>query len=633
VTFEQIRQRALEEWRDFEAPDRARILVGAGTCGKAAGAAEVIEAANGCLARTGVDARLYEVGCLGLCYAEPLVELAAPGRPRILYGGVTPDVVPALLDAYFSKGAFADDHALAVMGGEAVDGVPSFDELPMLAGQLRIVLRNCGLIDPKNIYHYVARGGYAGLANALAMTPERVIDEVKASGLRGRGGAGFPTGVKWGFCRASPGDEKYMICNADEGDPGAFMDRSLIESDPHSVLEGMIIAAYAIGASQGYIYVRAEYPLAIERLVNAVAQAEQLGFLGEDIMGSGFRFHVKLKEGAGAFVCGEETALLASIEGRRGMPRPRPPFPAQVGLHGKPTNINNVETLANVPVILERGADRLARHGTETSRGTKTFALAGKIVRTGLVEVPMGIPLGRIIFDIGGGIPNDKRIKAVQTGGPSGGCIPAKLFDIPVDYEKLTEAGAIMGSGGLVVMDEDTCMVDIARYFVEFSKSESCGKCSPCRLGTRQMLGILEDIAAGRGKPEDVELLDELATSVKAASLCGLGQTAPNPVLTTVRYFRDEYEPHINEKRCPAGSCTALLTFTIDPELCICCGRCAGECPVNCISGKKGKPPAKATEADRQSGKAGEPFRIDQNACIMCGTCKEVCPVGAVRRT
>jgi len=613
VTFQQIQEKARQEWREFGAADRPRVLVGASTCGQAAGAGEVIAAAQSYLAREKIEAQLHEVGCLGMCYAEPLVELAKPGAPRILYGNVEPESVERLLQDYFRGDIFASGQALAVMSGERIDGIPLFDELPMMKGQVRIVLRNCGLIDPNNIYHYIARDGYEGLAKALQMTPEEVIEEVKKSGLRGRGGAGFPTGVKWGFCRKSPGDEKYMICNADEGDPGAFMDRSVIESDPHSVLEGMAIAAYAIGAAQGYVYVRAEYPLAIERLKNAIAQAEQLGFLGDHILGSGFRFHVRLKEGAGAFVCGEETALLASIEGKRGMPRPRPPFPAQKGLYGKPSNINNVETLANVPVILGRGSAWFAQYGTETSRGAKTFALAGKIVRTGLIEVPMGISLGEIIFDIGGGIPNDKKIKAVQTGGPSGGCVPAKLLDIPVDYEKLTQAGTIMGSGGLVVMDEDTCMVDIARYFVEFTRNESCGKCVPCRLGTMQMLHILENITAGNGKIEDIALLEEIASAVKQASLCGLGQTAPNPVLTTLRHFRDEYEAHIFGRRCPAGVCRELVRYRIDEKKCEGCALCAKKCPSSAIMGAP-----------------KSPHHIVPDKCIGCGTCYDVCRFHAV---
>ena len=559
MSFDEIRQRARSVWDAFSAEGRRRVLVGTGTCGRAAGAGEVLYAIRECIEQGVIDAHICEVGCLGLCYAEPLVELAGPGTPRVLYGGVTPGHVPQLLDDYFQNRNLRPDLALAIMEGDCADGIPAFGELPVMRGQVRVVLRNCGIIDPGDIDHYIARGGYCGLAKALQQAPERVIDEVKKSGLRGRGGAGFPTGVKWGLCRKSPGDVKYMICNADEGDPGAFMNRSVLESDPHSVVEGMTIAAYAIGAREGYVYVRAEYPLAIERLEKATSQAEQYGLLGEGILGSGFGFHIKLKQGAGAFVCGEETALIASIEGRRGMPRTRPPFPAQSGLHGKPTNINNVETLANVAVVLERGSEWFAQYGTEASRGTKTFALVGKVVRTGLIEVPLGIKLREVIYDVGGGMPGGKRFKAVQTGGPSGGCIPASLLDMPVDYEELTKAGAIMGSGGMVVMDEDTCMVDIARYFVEFTQSESCGKCAPCRLGTRQMHGILEDICAGRGREGDVELLHEISAAVKLGSLCGLGQTAPNPVLTTIRYFRDEYDAHIKRRKCPAAVCREMV--------------------------------------------------------------------------
>ncbi|MHC5034041.1 MAG: FAD-dependent oxidoreductase [Planctomycetota bacterium] len=559
MTFEEIQKRAQAAWAEAAGGERLRVLVGEGTCGRAAGASEVRAAIEAHLNDAAVDAVVCGVGCLGLCYSEPLVDLSRPGAPRILYGGVAPEDVPAVLDDYLQSDSPRPDHALAVMDGAALDGIPRFEDLPMLKGQVRIVLRNCGLIDPESIDHYIARDGYCGLSRALGMEPDEVIEVVRSSGLRGRGGAGFPTGLKWRFCRDAQGDRKYIICNADEGDPGAFMDRSVLESDPHAVLEGIIIAAYAIGAGEGYIYVRAEYPLAIERLERAVTQAEGLGLIGEDILNSGFAFHLKLKKGAGAFVCGEETALLASIEGKRGTPRPRPPFPAQQGLFGRPTNINNVETLANVGAILAKGSDWFARHGTEKSRGTKTFSLAGKIERTGLIEVPLGIALRDVIFEIGGGIPNSKRIKAVQTGGPSGGCIPARMLGLAVDYETLADAGSIMGSGGLVVMDEDTCMVDIARYFIEFTQSESCGKCVPCRLGTRQMLKILDDIAAGQGSPADLGLLEEIGHAVKEGSLCGLGQTAPNPVLTTLRYFRPEYEAHILRKQCPAAVCRRIV--------------------------------------------------------------------------
>jgi NADH-quinone oxidoreductase subunit F len=561
VTFDEIRSRAVSEWEALEHSDKPCILVGAATCGRAAGALSVLEAINSKLEQYNIQATIIQVGCIGLCCAEPLINIIKPGRPHIYYGNLTPEVAAQLVEDYLVKDDPRPDLALGLVGDDKVEGIPEFLKLPMLKPQVRIALRNCGLIDPENINHYIARGGYQSLCRALLeMTPNKVIDEIKKSGLRGRGGAGFPTGLKWELCRNAPGSQKYMICNADEGDPGAFMDRSTMEGDPHTVIEGMAIAAYAIGATKGYIYIRAEYPLAVKRVRLAIKQAEEKGFLGESILGSGFSFHIHVKEGAGAFVCGEETALMASIEGKRGMPRVRPPFPAQSGLWGKPTNINNVKSLAAVPVIIARGADHYAQIGTGKSRGTAVFALTGKIANSGLVEVPMGITLQEIIYEIGGGIANGKRFKAVQTGGPSGGCLPASHLSLPVDYESLTEAGSIMGSGGMVVMDEDTCMVDIARYFLSFTQSESCGKCVPCRLGTKQMLDILEGICSGNGKMEDIDLLLELAGSVKAGSLCGLGQTAPNPVLTTIRYFRDEYEEHIKKHHCRAAVCRGLVT-------------------------------------------------------------------------
>jgi NADH:ubiquinone oxidoreductase subunit F (NADH-binding) len=532
----------------------------------------------------------------------------------VIYGKASSENIENILEDYFLKDAPSADLALAVTDGEA-EGIPKFSDLPVMKEQVRIVLRNCGVIDPGNLDHYIARGGYAGLERALGMTPVEVIDEVKKSGLRGRGGAGFPTGMKWEFCHKAQGDAKYVICNADEGDPGAFMDRSVIESDPHAVLEGLCIAAYAIGAGNGYIYVRAEYPLAIVRLEKAIAQAREAGLIGKNILGSGFDFDIRIKKGAGAFVCGEETALLASIEGHRGMPRPRPPFPAQSGLHGKPTNINNVETLANVPFILREGHAAFSKYGTDNSKGTKTFALAGKVERTGLIEVPLGLSLRDIVFGVGGGVANGKRLKAVQTGGPSGGCIPESLLDTPVDYQRLAEIGAIMGSGGMIVMDEDTCMVDVARYFIGFTQEESCGKCVPCRLGTRQMLEILTDITVGRAEEGALELLEEIANGVKAGSLCGLGQTAPNPILTTLKYYRREYEDHVKDRVCPAARCAGLVTFEIYPDECVGCGICKKACPSRAIAGER-----------------KQPHSIDQSICTTCGVCFEACKFGSIRK-
>ena len=609
MTFDEIRSQAISEWETLEHSDKPRILIGMATCGRAAGALAVLEAINSKLAECNIEAIITQVGCIGPCYAEPIVNIIKPGRPHIYYGNLTSELASQLVEDYIINDNPRPDLALGTVGDDGVKDIPKFFELPMLKPQVRVALRNCGLIDPENVNHYIANGGYSGLVRALEMTPEEVIDEIKKSGLRGRGGAGFPTGLKWGFCRQSPGTVKYVICNADEGDPGAFMDRSLLEGDPHVVLEGMLIGAYAIGATEGYIYIRAEYPLAIERLNVALKQMENYGLVGDDILASNFNFHINIKEGAGAFVCGEETAMIASIEGKRGMPRSRPPFPAQAGLWGKPTNINNVETWGNVSAILQKGGDWYASYGSETSKGTKTFALAGKINRTGLIEVPMGMPLEEIIYDIGGGIPGGKRFKAVQTGGPSGGCLPVSHLNLPVDYESLTEAGSIMGSGGMVVMDEDTCMVDVARYFLSFTQYESCGKCVPCRLGTKQMLDILENICNGKGKLEDIDLLLELSNGVKAGSLCGLGQTAPNPVLTTLLYFRDEYEAHIGEQRCPALACTELVSHYILPDKCQGCGICLRSCPTEAISGGKRMVHV-----------------IDQSKCTNCGTCLEVCP-------
>jgi NADH-quinone oxidoreductase subunit F len=609
VTFDEIRSEAVSEWEALEQGDKPRIYIGTATCGRASGALTALEAIESELARHNLEAVIVHVGCIGLCYAEPLVDIAKPGRPRICYANVTPEMIPQLIEDYLVNDNPRPDLALGTIGDGSIDGIPSLFDLPMLKPQVRIVLRNCGLIDPENIKHYIARGGYSGLVRALGMKPEGVIEEIKQSGLRGRGGAGFPTGRKWEFCRNAPGEVKCLICNADEGDPGAFMNRSLLEGDPHAVLEGMLIGAYAIGATDGYIYIRAEYPLAIERLITALRQVEEYGLVGDNILGSDFSFHIKIKEGAGAFVCGEETALMASIEGKRGMPRPRPPFPAISGLWGKPTNINNVGTWGHVSAILQHDAQWYASYGSEKSKGTKVFALAGKVSRTGLIEVPMGITLDEIIYGVGGGIPDGKRLKAIQTGGPSGGFLPASLLDLPVDYEELTKAGSIMGSGGMVVMDEDNCIVETAKFFLSFTQAESCGKCVPCRLGTKQMLDILEDITEGKGKPEDIDLLENLANDIKAGSLCALGGTAPNPVLTSIRYFRDEYEEHVANKRCPALFCPSLITYYIDPEKCQGCLICARNCSVDAIAGGKRMVHV-----------------IDQDKCIKCGVCLDVCP-------
>jgi NADH:ubiquinone oxidoreductase subunit F (NADH-binding)/(2Fe-2S) ferredoxin/ferredoxin len=592
---------------------RAHVLVCTGTGCTASGSPAVYKALQEELSRRKLDREvmLVETGCHGMCEMGPIVVIYPEGA---FYCRVTAEDVPEIVEEHLYKGRLVE-RLLYTVPNEMTK-VPHYKDIPFYSKQHRVVLRNCGYINPEHIEEYIARDGYQALAKALLeMTPEKTLDEVKRSGLRGRGGAGFPTGLKWEFARKAAGDKKYIICNADEGDPGAFMDRSVLEGDPHTLIEGMLLGAYAIGADEGYIYCRAEYPLAIKRLKNAIAQAEEYGLIGDNIMGTDFSFHMHIKEGAGAFVCGEETALMASIEGKRGMPTPRPPFPAQSGLWGKPTNINNVETWANVPTVILNGADWFSSIGTEKSKGTKVFALTGKVKNTGLIEVPMGITIREIVYELGGGILDDKEFKAVQIGGPSGGCLTKEHLDLPVDYESLTAAGAIMGSGGLVVMDEDTCMVDVSKFFLEFTQRESCGKCVPCREGTKQMLLLLEKITRGEGTMEDLETLEELAHMVKRMSLCGLGQTAPNPVLTTLQYFRHEYEAHIKDKKCPAKVCPDLITYTIDPEACRKCGLCAKNCPVGCILG------------DRQT-----PYEIDQERCIKCGTCLEVCPFNAVHK-
>ncbi len=571
------------------------------------GAHELVDALQDELVATGLidEVQVLETSRIGGCSLGPEMMVYPEG---VHYVGVTPDDVPYLVEEHFLKGRVVNKFQMPTT--KVVDeelGAPTQKEV-------RIVLRNCGKIDPENIEDYIAEDGYQALAKVLTeMTPEEVIDTVLKSGLRGRGGAGFPTGKKWQFTRQAPGDIKYVVCNADEGDPGAFMNRRVLQGDPHAVIEGMAIAAYAIGAHQGYIYCRAEYPVAVSTLNIAIQQARNLGLLGKDILGSGFDFDLEVRMGAGAFVCGEETALIASIEGRRGEPRPRPPFPAVQGLWNRPTNVNNVETYANIPQIILKGAEWYASYGTEKSKGTKTFALAGDLNHTGLIEVPLGITLREIIYDVGGGIKDGKAFKAVQIGGPMGGCVPAEYLALPLDYESLAQAGTIMGSGGMIVLDEDTCMVDVARYFMDFTQDESCGKCTPCRVGTRRILEILTRICDGKGQDGDIELLESLCQEIRTNSLCGLGQGAPNPVVSTLRYFRDEYEAHIYEKRCPAKVCRALIRYEILPDACTGCTVCARNCPVNAISGER-----------RQT------HVIDPDTCIRCGICMQVCNFNAV---
>lgn len=590
---------------------RSHVLVCGGTGCTSGGSDKVLETLREGIKANGLDKEItvVQTGCHGMCEAGPIVIVYPEGT---FYTHVNPQDAKEIVAEHLLKGRVVE----RLLYKEAMhsEAVPHYNELPFYSKQVRLTLRNCGYIDPDSLEEYIARDGYQALAKVLTeKTPEQVVEDIKASGLRGRGGGGFSTGMKWMFCAKSPGPKKYVICNADEGDPGAFMDRSLLEGDPHAIIEGMAIGAYAMGADEGYIYCRAEYPLAIKRLLKSIEDAEEAGLLGENILGTGFNFTLHVKEGAGAFVCGEETALMNSIEGKRGMPRPRPPFPAVKGLWEKPSNINNVETWANVAQIMFHGPEWYANYGYEKSRGTKVFALTGKVNNTGLVEVPMGTTIREVVFDIGGGIIGGKKFKAVQIGGPSGGCLTEEHLDLPISYESLTAAGAIMGSGGLVVVDEDTCMVDMARFFLEFTQRESCGKCIPCREGTKKMLDILIRITEGKGREEDIENLIYLGTQIKTASLCGLGQTAPNPVLTTLRYFRHEYEAHIREKRCPAGACKALITIKIDPAKCVGCTKCTKACPVNAITGT-----------------VKQPHVIDQALCIKCGACVEVCPFKAI---
>ena len=606
--FQGIKSRAESNWQEIRSGGKPVIMVGTATCGRSAGALEVLQTLRDEVKRRNLDCPVIEVGCMGHCYAEPLVVISKPGYPAICYSYVNPVIAERLVKEFI----LGDDPCFEFVLGalEESDLIPSFSDFPRARYENKVILKNCGQIDPTEIDHYIANGGYAALAKALQMPPDEVISEVERSGLRGRGGAGFPTGRKWATCRSAPGRPKYVICNGDEGDPGAFMDRAILESDPHSVIEGMIIAGYVIGTRYGYVYVRAEYPLAVERTRIALRQARKLNLLGQHILGSDFSFDIRLFQGSGAFVCGEETALITSMEGEPGMPHHRPPYPATDGLYGKPTVIDNVKTLAYIPHIIANGGEWFASIGTERSSGTAVFALAGKLVNTGLVEVPMGTTLHQVVFDVGSGIPRGKRFKAVQIGGPSGGCLPESALSLPIDFDSLREAGAMMGSGGMVVLDEDDCMVEIARYFLEFTQRESCGKCTFCRLGTKQMLEVLDRITKGKGKMEDLTMLSELAEDIKSGSLCGLGKTAPNPVLTTLRYFRDEYEAHIKEGRCPALMCQELIAYYIIPEKCErSCDACIGTCTVEAIAPNKKRIKV-----------------IDQEKCVKCNTCLDACP-------
>lgn len=608
--FTLIEKEARESWQKSQNSSIPHIYVGCATCGNATGAQSVVKSINEILADQKIDATVKEVGCIGMCFAEVLVDIIKPGKPRISYHGVTPESAVEIIESYIINDDPRPDLALGYFGKDGPEGLSSLDQGDIFKNQQRVILKNCGNIDPENIDEYIVSGGYKGLALSLTMKQQEIIDVLKESGLRGRGGAGFPTGRKWESCLRAQSDQKYVICNADEGDPGAFMDRSVLEGDPYSVIEGMTIAGYAIGSTKGYFYVRAEYPLAIKRLRNAIAQAKEKKLLGDNILDSGFSFDLEIFQGAGAFVCGESTALVMSIEGNRGWPKPLPrPRTTEEGLWGKPTLLNNVKTFSVVPQILSNGAKWFKSIGTPGSPGTAVFALTGKVKRSGLIEVPMGIELGKIIREIGGGILNDQEFKAVQTGGPSGGCLPESKLNLAVDFDTLVKAGSMMGSGGMVVIDKSTCMVDMARYFLDFTFEESCGQCVPCRQGTQQMLEILNDICNGLGREGDIEHLLELGDAIIKGSICGLGQTAPNPVLSTVEYFRDEYEAHIKDHCCPALVCKNLIVFQINEEKCTACGRCRKACPVEAISGEK-----------------KVPHKIDQQLCSKCGICFQECP-------
>lgn len=593
---------------------RSHVLVCGGTGCVSSESMKIIDVFETELAKHHLEkeVKVVKTGCFGLCEAGPIVIVYPEGA---FYSMIKVSDVPLIVEEHLLKGRIVTD--LLYKDHTTQEAMTSIDEVGFYKKQQRVALRNCGVINPEIIEEYIAYDGYQALARVLTeMTPDEVVEIIKRSGLRGRGGGGFPTGMKWEFTQKAPGDIKYVACNADEGDPGAFMDRSVLEGDPHCIVEAMTIAGYAVGACKGFVYVRAEYPIAVKRLQIAIDQAKENGLLGDDIFGTGFSFDMEIRLGAGAFVCGEETALIASIEGKRGMPKVRPPFPAVKGIFDKPTLLNNVETFANVTQIILKGADWFAGIGTEKSKGTKVFALAGKINNTGLLEIPMGTTLRETIYEVGGGIPNGKAFKAVQTGGPSGGCIPAEYLDTPIDYDNLIALGSMMGSGGMIVLDEENCMVDVARFFLDFTEEESCGKCTPCREGTKRMHELLDKIVEGKGTMDDVGKLETLAKTIKGASLCGLGQTAPNPVLSTLKYFRHEYEAHVNDKKCPAGVCQALLQYLVIDDLCKKCGICAAKCPVNCISGVKGK----------------EIYHINQESCIKCGACLVACPFKAIKK-
>ncbi|MBN1313324.1 MAG: NADH-quinone oxidoreductase subunit NuoF [Anaerolineae bacterium] len=613
--YETLRREAGARWDALNSSQSPLIYLGTASCGRAAGAMQVLEAIRTTLEELGSDAQVIQVGCIGPCYLEPLMDIRLSGRPRVSYGKVTPQKVPRILQSMLVEGEPLPKLAVGHFGDEAFTdqtGIPRFFDLPMLRPQVRVILKNCGLIDPEDIDHYLAHDGYQGFVKALSMQPEAIIAEVQASGLRGRGGAGFVTGKKWEICRGATGSPKVLICNADEGDPGAFMNRSLLEGDPHAVLEGMLIGGYAIGASHGYVYIRAEYPLAVVRLRHAIAQMREKGLLGENILGSGFSFDITIQEGAGAFVCGEETALIASLEGKRGMPRPRPPYPSDKGFHNLPTLINNTETFGTIPHILRNGGEWFNRLGTPGNAGTKTFSLVGKVRYTGLIEVPLGTTLREIVFEVGGG--TEKPFKAVQTGGPLGGCLSAEHLDTPVNYESMQQCGSIMGSGGLIVLDESTCLVDLAHYFLSFAQNESCGKCTPCRIGTRVLVETLEKIIHGQGEPHDLEVLSNVSDTMRNTALCAAGQAAPNPVLSTLKYFRSEYHAHIHDKFCPAAVCKDLFEYRIDAEKCTGCGRCIPVCRSEAIRGEK-----------------LQPHEIDVTKCAKCRACIEVCNFDAIQ--